>query len=145
MSETGFSADERAAMTQRAEEIRTTKGLKGAAKTARELEACMDAIDALEGTDQAVATMLHRVVADEAPQLAPKTWYGFPSYAKDGNVIVFFQPASKFGVRYGTVGFNQDASLDDGDMWATSFAVTAATGEVEQRLRDLVRRAAPTD
>jgi uncharacterized protein YdhG (YjbR/CyaY superfamily) len=85
MSDTksGFSADERAAMAQRAEELRSTKGLKGAAKQAAELEACIAAIDALTGTDREVATLLHRVVAEEAPQLAPKTWYGFPSYARE--------------------------------------------------------------
>lgn len=137
----GFSADERAAMAQRAEEIRSTKGLRGAAKTARELEACIDAIDVLEGTDAEVATLLHRVVTEEAPQLAAKTWYGFPSYALDGKVIVFYQPASKFGVRFGTVGFSEDATLDDGPMWATSFAVVEVTPAVEERLRGLVREA----
>ncbi|GAA2241783.1 hypothetical protein GCM10010401_13280 [Rarobacter faecitabidus] len=142
MSSTGFSAQERAAMRQRAEELRTSKGLKGAAKLAKELDACVEAIDALSGTDQAVAALLHRIVSEEAPHLNPKTWYGFPSYARDGNVVVFFQPASKFDSRYGTVGFQDTASLDDGDMWATSFAVVAVTDEVEQRLRDAVRKAA---
>lgn len=144
MSQTGFSAEERAAMKQRAEELRSTKGLKGAAKMARELEACFEAIDALEGTDNAVASLLHRVVTEEAPHLAPKTWYGFPSYAKDGEVIVFYQPASKFNTRYGTVGFNDAALLDDGPMWATSLAVIAVTSDVEQKLRELVRKAAGT-
>lgn len=129
-------------MRQRAEELRTSKGLKGAAKLAKELDACVEAIDALSGTDQAVAALLHRIVSEEAPHLNPKTWYGFPSYARDGNVVVFFQPASKFDSRYGTVGFQDTASLDDGDMWATSFAVVAVTDEVEQRLRDAVRKAA---
>ena len=88
----GFSADERAAMKQRAEELRTTKGLKGAAKLAKEFEACVAAIDALEGTDKAVATALHRIVLEVAPQLEPKTWYGFPSYAQGGKVVVFTSP-----------------------------------------------------
>lgn len=142
MSDTksGFSADERAAMAQRAEELRSTKGLKGAAKKAAELEACIAAIDALTGTDREVATLLHRVVTEEAPQLAPKTWYGFPSYAREGKVVVFYQPASKFDTRYGTVGFQEDALLDDGDMWATSFAVVAVTPAVEKTLRELVAR-----
>ncbi|EXJ51318.1 MAG: hypothetical protein BGN98_07500 [Microbacterium sp. 69-7] len=142
MSDTksGFSADERAAMAQRAEELRSTKGLKGAAKQAAELEACIAAIDALTGTDREVATLLHRVVTEEAPQLAPKTWYGFPSYAREGKVVVFYQPASKFDTRYGTVGFQEDALLDDGDMWATSFAVVAVTPAVEKTLRELVAR-----
>lgn len=138
----GFSADERAAMKQRAEELRTTKGLKGADKRAKELEACVAAIDALTGLDGEVATLLHRVVTEVAPQLDPKTWYGFPSYARDGKVVVFYQPASKFATRYGTVGFQEDALLDDGDMWATSFAVVAMTPAVEKTLRALVEAAA---
>lgn len=138
----GFSDEERAAMAQRAEEIRSTKGLKGAAKTARELEACVAAIDALEGTDAAVAALLHRVVTEEAPQLAPKTWYGFPSYARDGKVVVFFTPKTKFDERYASLGFNTDALLDDGDFWPTAFAILAMTDEVEAQVRDLVRRAA---
>ncbi|MFT4213317.1 MAG: hypothetical protein QM622_00870 [Microbacterium sp.] len=142
-TKSGFSDAERAAMSQRAEELRTTKGLKGAAKLAKEFEACVAAIDALAGTDRAVATLLHRVVAEEAPHLAPKTWYGFPTYAREGKTIVFYQPASKFGTRYGTVGFQDDAQLDDGDIWATSFAVIAVTDAVEQRLRALIRTAAP--
>lgn len=142
MSDTGFSDEERAAVAQRAEELRTTKGLKGAAKIARELEACIEAIDALEGVDREVATALHRIVGEVAPQLAPKTWYGFPTYALDGDVVVFYQPASKFGTRYGTVGFQERAALDDGPMWATSFAVIDVTPDVEDRLRELVRVAA---
>jgi len=141
-TKSGFSADERAAMAQRADELRTTKGLKGAAKLAKEFEACIEAIDALSGVDKEVATLLHRVVAEVAPQLQPKTWYGFPTYARDGKVVVFYQPASKFGTRYGNVGFQEDALLDDGDMWATSFAVVAVTPAVEKRLRELVERAA---
>jgi uncharacterized protein YdhG (YjbR/CyaY superfamily) len=141
MTKSGFSDDERAAMQQRAEELRTTKGLKGAARIARELEACVEAIDGLDGVDRAVASTLHRIVAEVAPQLAPKTWYGFPSYADDGDVVVFYQPASKFGTRYGTVGFQEGATLDDGPMWATTFAVVEVTPEVEQRLRELVAKA----
>ena len=138
----GFTAEERAAMKQRAEELRTTKGLKGAAKQAKELEACIEAIDQLEGTDQAVAAMLHRVVTEEAPQLLPKTWYGFPSYAREGAVVVFFQSAAKFDTRYGTIGFNDGAALDDGPIWATSYAVVEVTPAVEKQVRELVRRAA---
>jgi uncharacterized protein YdhG (YjbR/CyaY superfamily) len=139
---TGFSADEKAAMKQRAEELRTTKGLKGAAKQARELEACIDAIDALEGIDGEVATTFHRLVAEEAPDLRPKTMYGFPSYANaDGKVVMFVQPKSKFDTRYPTVNFDEHANLDDGDMWPTSFAVVALTDAVEKRLRALVKQA----
>ncbi|GAA5031442.1 hypothetical protein ACFQRL_10405 [Microbacterium fluvii] len=141
-TKTGFSDAERAAMQQRAEELRTSKGLKGAAKLAKELEACVEAIDALSGTDREVASTLHRIVTEVAPQLDPKTWYGFPSYARDGKVVVFYQPASKFDTRYGTVGFQEDALLDDGEMWATSYAVIEVTPAVEKTLRELVARAA---
>lgn len=141
-TKSGFSADERAAMKQRADEIRETKGLKGAAKTAKEFEACIEAIDALTGTDKEVAVALHQIVTDVAPDLAPKTWYGFPSYAKDGKVVVFYQPASKFDTRYGTVGFQEDAQLDEDAMWATSFAIVEVTDAVRDRIRALVKKAA---
>lgn len=116
--------------------------MKGAAKKARELEACLAAIAGLEGFDRTLAERFCVVVSEKAPGLDPKTWYGFPSYARDGKVVTFVQPAAKFGTRYATVGFNEDVTLDDGPMWATSFAVVAWTAEVEARLRELVRRAA---
>ena len=138
----GFSAAEREAMQQRAEELRAMKGVKGAANKAKEYQACLDAIDALSGLDGTIARRFHVVVSEEAPHLDPKTWYGFPSYARDGKVITFVQPASKFDTRYTTIGFNEDAALDDGPMWATSFAVVEWTDAVEQQLRALVRKAA---
>ena len=141
----GFSADERAAMKQRAEELRASKGLKGAAKLAKELEACIEAIDAMTGTDKAVAVALHGVVTEVAPDLAPKTFYGFPAYARDGKNIVFYQPATKWGTRYGTIAFEDTAHLDDGEMWPTSFAVTEMTDAAAHRLRDLVRRAVSSE
>lgn len=128
-------------MAERAAELRAARGLKGAAKAAREYDACLDALAALDGLDQRVAQRLHVIVQEEAPQLAPKTWYGFPAYARDGNVVVFFQPASKFATRYGTIGFTEHARLDDGAMWATSFAVVELTPQVEEAVRALVRRA----
>ena len=137
----GFSADERAAMKQRAEELRSTKGLKGAAKLAKELEACAEAIDGLEGIDGEVARAVHRIVSEEAPDLNPKTFYGFPAYAAGGKVVIFVQPASKFDTRYPTVNFDETANLDDGDMWATSFAVVAVTDAVQDRIRALVKQA----
>lgn len=144
MSDTrsGFSAEERAAMKQRADELREMKGVKGTAKKAKEYEACLAAIDALTGTDRAVAERLHAIVAEEAPHLEAKTWYGFPTYAKDGRNIVFYQPASKFKARYGSIGFEEHAALDDGAMWPVAFAVVEMTAEVENRLRELIRRAA---
>ncbi|WP_279365559.1 hypothetical protein [Microbacterium testaceum] len=139
----GFSDEERAAMKQRAEELKAMKGLKGAAKLEKENEACLEAIDKLEGVDRAVAERLHVIVLEEAAHLNPKTYYGFPAYAKDGKVVVFYQPASKFKTRYGTVSFDDSAQLDDGAMWPVSFAVVEVTDTVEQRIREAVRRAAP--
>lgn len=139
----GFSDEERAAMKQRAEELKAMKGLKGAAKLEKENEACLEAIDKLDGVDRAVAERLHVIVLAEAPHLTPKTYYGFPAYAKDGKVVVFYQPASKFKTRYGTVSFDDSAALDDGPMWPVSYAVVEVTPEVEETIRALVRRAAP--
>ena len=139
---TGFSEAERAAMQQRAAELRAAKGVKGSAKKAKDLAACVAAIGALEGLDRTIAERLHVIVSEEAPQLDPKTWYGFPTYARDAQNIVFFQPASKFTTRYGTVSFEESAALDDGPMWAVSYAVVEWTDTVEQKVRELVRRAA---
>jgi uncharacterized protein YdhG (YjbR/CyaY superfamily) len=144
MSDTksGFSDDEREAMKQRAAELKAMKGVKGSAKKAKELEACLAAIDALDGTDRLIAERLHVIVSEEAPHLDPKTWYGFPTYAKEGKNIVFFQPASKFKARYGTVGFEEYSALDDGEMWPVAYAVIEMTDAAEKRLRALVKKAA---
>ncbi|AZS45212.1 iron chaperone [Microbacterium oleivorans] len=141
----GFSDAEKAAMKQRADELKAMKGLKGLAKIEKENQACLDAIEALEGTDRIIAERVHVIVLEEAPHLNPKTFYGFPAYAKDGKVVVFWQPASKFKTRYGTVSFDETAQLDDGPMWPVSFAVIEMTDAVEQRIRELVRAAAPRD
>ncbi len=142
MADKGFSDAERDALKQRAEELRSAKGLKGAAKKARELEACVAAIDELTGLDREVGAMLHRIVSEEAPDLDPKTFYGFPAYARDGKVVVFWQPASKFDTRYGTVSFDEEAALDDGDMWSVSYAVVGTNDAVEKKIRGLVKKAA---
>lgn len=143
MSDTksGFSAEERAAMKQRAEELKLTKGVKGAARKAKEYEACLQALEELDGTDRIVAQRLHVIVSEEAPELDAKTWYGFPTYHRDGKNIIFYQPAAKFGTRYGTVNFDEHAALDDGDMWPVSFAVVEMSDGVEQTLRQLIRKA----
>lgn len=146
MSETasggvGFSDEEKAAMKQRADELRSTKGLKGAAKLAKELEACMAAIEELSGIDGEVARTVHRIVSEEAADLDPKTFYGFPAYAREGKVVIFVQPKSKFDTRFPTLNFTETATLDDGAMWATSFAVVEVTTAVENRIRELVRGA----
>ncbi|HYI54511.1 MAG TPA: hypothetical protein VEX57_11135 [Microlunatus sp.] len=140
-TKSGFTSAERDAMKQRAEELKATKGVKGAAKRAKEYEACLAAIDGLSGADRQIAERLHVIVAEEAPELAAKTWYGFPSYARDDKVVVFYQPAEKFNTRYGSIGFNEDAALDDGEIWATSFAVLQVSDAVEKKLRALVRKA----
>lgn len=137
----GFSKEERDAMKQRAEELRATKGVKGAAKKAKELEACLEAIEKLTGFDKELATQYHRIVSEEAPDLDPKTMYGFPSYARDGKVVTFVQPASKFKTRYATVNFDDPATIDDGVMWPVSYAVTEWNDDVEATLRTLVRKA----
>lgn len=138
----GFSKAERDAMKQRAEELRESTTVKGAAKKAKELEACLAAIEALSDFDRVLAERYHVVVTEEAPDLDPKTWYGFPSYARDGKVVTFVQPASKFGTRYATVGFNDDAHLDDGALWPTAYAVVEWTDDVEATLRRLAKKAA---
>ncbi len=139
-SGSGFSEDELAAMKQRAAELRTEK--KGGAKKAAEAEACVEAITALPQPDRALAEAIHRIVLDVAPHLDPKTWYGFPSYARDGKVVVFFKPASKFTSRYATLGFEEAAQLDDGAMWVTSYAVVEIGSAEEELIRGLVERAA---
>ncbi|WP_062393385.1 hypothetical protein [Gordonia phthalatica] len=100
-------------MAQRAAELKATKGVKGAAKRAREYEACLAAIADLTGTDRTIAERLRVIVSEEGPDLAAETWYGFPSYAKDDAVIVFYQPAAKFDIRCGTIGFNDGVALDE--------------------------------
>ena len=143
----GFTAEERAAMKERAEELRAQKGrtkgrTKGAAKAAAELQDVLDAIAKLpDDADRALAERLHVVITEAAPQLAPKTWYGMPAYALDGKVLVFVQPASKFDTRYTTLGFNDTAQFDDGAMWPASFAVTSLGPAEQKAITELVQRA----
>ena len=139
----GFSAEERAAMKERAEELRAQKGrVKGAAKAAAELQDVLDAIAKLpDDADRALAERLHVVITEAAPQLAPRTWYGMPAYALDGKVLCFVQPASKFDTRYTTLGFNDTAQLDDGAMWPASFAVTSLGPAEQKTITELVQRA----
>ncbi|UOQ91015.1 DUF1801 domain-containing protein [Agromyces endophyticus] len=137
----GLSADERAAVKQRAAELRA-EAKAGKTREAGE-KAIREAIDALPDDDRAIAEGLDRIVKEVAPQLVPKTWYGFPSYADaNGKIVVFFKPASKFESRYPTLGFEEAAQLDDGDMWVTSFALRALTPETERRVAEYVRKAA---
>lgn len=129
-------------MLQRAKELRAQKGLKGAAKREREAKQCLEAIAALRPDERVIAERFHRIVTEEAPDLDSKTWYGFPSYAKDGKVLTFLQPGSKFETRYCTIGFQDSANLDDGAMWPTSFAILEMTPAAEATLRALVKKAA---
>ena len=139
-SSEGFSADERAAMKQRAAELRA-EGKKGA-KKADALQAVLDSIAAMAPADRAIAERMHATVTSTAPGLSPKTWYGMPAYANDdGKVVVFFKDAGKFKSRYATLGFEEAANLDDGPMWPTSYALTAWTPAVEKKVVELVRTA----
>ena len=139
----GFTEEERAAMKERAAELKSSaRRGTGSKKAEADAKDCLAKIAEMSGTDREVAETLHRVVAEHAPDLAAKTWYGMPAYARDGKVVVFFKPAAKFGVRYAEVGFNEFARLDDGDMWPTAFAVTAMNPTVEKTLVQLVTRAA---
>jgi uncharacterized protein YdhG (YjbR/CyaY superfamily) len=136
-----LSAAERAAVKQRAEEVRKQASRKGGSKKEKDRQDVVDTIAGLSGSDQAIARMLDEVVAEVAPDLDSKTYYGFSAYARDGKIVVFFQPASKFKTRYGTLAFDEAASLDDGEMWPTSFAVTGAGDDIRQRVTELVEKA----
>ena len=139
-TDTGFSAAERAAMKERAAELRA-EGKKGA-KKADGLEAVLEAIAKMAPDDRALAERVHATVTATAPQLDPKTWYGMPAYANEaGKVVVFFQDSGKFSYRYSTLGFQDQANLDDGDLWPVSYALTGWSPEVEKRVVELVRAA----
>ena len=136
----GFSAAEREAMKQRAAELRA-EGRKGA-KKADALQAVLDRIADMAPQDRVLAERVHATVTATAPQLWPKTWYGMPAYANEaGKVVVFFQDAGKFEARYATLGFQDAADLDDGEMWPTSFALTGWNPTVEARVTALVKAA----
>ena len=140
-SDKGFTAEERAAMRERAKE---QKAEARANKNRAEGESALLAkIAEMEGPDRAMAERLHGIVKANAPALSPKTWYGMPAYAdKDGKVVCYFQAAQKFGSRYATLGFNEAANLDEGAMWPTSFALKKLGAAEEARIGELVRRAA---
>jgi uncharacterized protein YdhG (YjbR/CyaY superfamily) len=136
----GFTAEERGAMRERAKE------LKAEARASKTREAgerdVLAKIAEMQGSDRGVAERIHEIVKATAPDLMPKTWYGMPAYAtKDGKVVCYFTPASKFKERYATFGFNDAANLDDGTMWPTSFALTKLTAADEKRIAALVKKA----
>ncbi len=139
-----FTDEERQAMKDRVKETRTARSRKK--KTPEEARAEGEAelrakLDELDGSDRELGEALHRLVTENAPSLVPRTYYGMPAWAKDGKVLCFFQPASKFKVRYATFGFETGANLDDGNVWPTSFAVTKLDADDLAFLADLVRRA----
>jgi uncharacterized protein YdhG (YjbR/CyaY superfamily) len=139
-SSDGFSAQERAAMKERAAELRA-EGKKGT-KQADGLQAVLDAIAKMAPDDRALAERVHVTVTAAAPGLLPKTWYGMPAYANaDGKAVVFFQDSGKFKYRYSTLGFQDTASLDDGDLWPVSYALMKWTPEVEKKVAELVTAA----
>jgi uncharacterized protein YdhG (YjbR/CyaY superfamily) len=132
---TGFTAEERAAMKERAQE------LKAAANRADGESAVLAKIAEMPQSDRAMAKRIHAIVKASAPDLVPRTWYGMPAYAKGGKVVCFFQSADKFKSRYATFGFNDVANLDEGVMWPTSFALTKLTAAEEARIGALVKKA----
>jgi uncharacterized protein YdhG (YjbR/CyaY superfamily) len=134
-----FTAEERAAMKARAQELKAeARANKNRADGERDLLA---AIAAMKGPDRDMATRLHAIVSAAAPDLWPKTWYGMPAYAKDGKVVCFFQSAEKFNARYATFGFSDEANLDQGALWPTSFAIKDLTASEEKKIAALVKKA----
>ena len=131
----GFTDEERAAMKERAKE------LKAEAERADGENDVLAKIAEMPEPDRAMAERLHAIVTASAPELSPKTWYGMPAYAQDGKVVCFFTPAQKFNTRYATFGFNDVANLDDGTMWPTSFALMELTAADEERIGALVKQA----
>ncbi|MCU1579091.1 MAG: hypothetical protein JWP19_1295 [Rhodoglobus sp.] len=132
----GFTPEERAAMKERAKEA---KSAATAAEADREVLA---KIVEMTPPERAMAERLYAIIAENAPELSPKTWYGMPAWAKDGKIVCFFQSAEKFKTRYATFGFNEDARLDDGDMWPVAYALTKLTAGDEAKITALVKKAA---
>ena len=130
-----FTAEERAAMRERAKE------LKAATSKAEAAQEVLARIAEMPDSDRAMAERIHAVVLASAPDISPRTWYGMPAYAKDGTIVCFFQAADKFKARYATFGFNDDAKLDEGTMWPTSWALTKLTAADEATIAALVKKA----
>jgi uncharacterized protein YdhG (YjbR/CyaY superfamily) len=138
----GWTDEERAAMKERAQEVKAARrrGSK-ADKAADDAKAVLVKIAEMPQPDKGMAERVHAVVMETAPDLAPRLWYGSPAYAKDGKVIVFFQNPQKFKTKYATLGFSEDANLEDGEMWPSSFAVLEVTPAVEKQIAVLVKKA----
>ena len=140
-SDKGFTAEERAAMRERAKELKAEERVNK--KRAEGESDLLAKIAEMQEPDRAMAQRLHEIVKASAPALSPKTWYGMPAYAdKDGKIVCYFQSAEKFGARYATLGFSDKADLDEGAMWPTSFALKELTAAEEAKIGALVKRAA---
>ncbi|HJW22453.1 MAG TPA: DUF1801 domain-containing protein [Candidatus Limnocylindrales bacterium] len=137
-----WSAEEKAAMRESAQERKRSTKMTPEEERAQGLADIQAKIDAMPDHDRALATRVHQLVLSAAPDLMPKTYYGMPAYARDGKNVCFFQPASKFKVRYSTLGFEQGARLDDGSMWPIAYALLDLTPADEKRITELVKRAA---
>ena len=138
---TGFTAEERAAMKDHAQELKTAaRRGSGAAKADAESDV-LAKIAEMQQPDRVMAERVHALIMASAPALSPRTWYGMPAYAKDGKIVCFFQPAQKFKSRYATLGFNDAANLDEGTMWPIAFALTELTAAAEERIGALVKKA----
>jgi uncharacterized protein YdhG (YjbR/CyaY superfamily) len=131
----GFTTEEKAAMRERVKELKASKNRAEAEKDV------LAKIAEMPKSDRVMAERLHAIVKDSAPDLAPRTWYGMPAYAKDGKVLCFFQSADKFNSRYATFGFSDTANLDQGAMWPTSFALKELTAAEEKKIAALVKKA----
>jgi uncharacterized protein YdhG (YjbR/CyaY superfamily) len=139
----GFTDEERAAMKERAQEVKaeTRRGTRAKKDRADGENDVLVKIAEMQGPDRAMAKRLHAIIKATAPALSPKTWYGMPAYARDGKVVCFFQSAQKFKSRYATFGFSDEANLDEGAMWPTSFALKDLTAAEEARIGALVKKA----
>ena len=137
----GFTDEERAAMKERSQELKTEARRGPRAAKADGESAVLAKIAEMQGRDRAMAKRLHAIVKSSAPDLSPKTWYVMPAYAKDGKVVCFFQSAEKFKARYATLGFSDQANLDKGAMWPTSFALKELTAAEEAKIGALVKKA----
>lgn len=137
----GFTDEERAAMKEHAQELKTAVRRGPRAGKADGESDLLAKIAVMQEPDRVIAERLHAIIKATAPALTPTTWYGMPAYAKDGNVICFFQPAQKFKTRYATLGFSDKANLDDGAVWPTSYALTKLTAAEEAKIVDLVKKA----
>jgi uncharacterized protein YdhG (YjbR/CyaY superfamily) len=138
---TGFTDEERAAMRERAREVKAASRRGPRARKEDEESALIAKIAEMPKADRAMAKRLHEIVMASAPELSPRTWYGMPAYAKDGKVVCFFRSARKFKTRYATFGFSDKANLDDGAMWPTDFALKELTATEEARIVALVKKA----